>query len=790
MILRRMELRNFRVHRDTTIDFESGLTAIVGANESGKSSVLEALTWAIYGGPGVRGSVKTLRWRNAPARNLASVEVTLTLGDTDYIVRRTETTAKVHSRLRGDDEWAQVADGTSGVTQYMTQRIGMTLQEFSASYLCSQKDVARLAAMKPVERQTFIRRIMGAERLDGAVADARKAARDAASELRGMETLLGDGTEHEGVLELAKAEMEHRIKVRDDAIVSRDEAQYFLTQYVTECDEFDELRRRHVSATEKIDNIRAWIRESQRSRKTFLEMQTNAQAEVEEMDRLDKELEGFDSIEFLLGSLDEAEKLIEQVKFQRAQLDQANQRIDGLIKKIETEEAIVDAYDPAAIEVAGSKLEELNNRLRRVQLERHEASAKLQARIREAEKVRDAMSKAAGSGICPSCAQPLKSLEEVEATKAHAQREILAAEDELAGAREASEGERQAIIDRRTAQEEAHKANMRMVRAQDAEQRLARGRSELETAKGERDGVQRRIGNIESQGAVRGYDPEEHKRVRAQQRAMEQKYHRRTALRNSKFDLERANDRLQNIENRLGKFAKEQLEAEAALEAVTYDPEHHKAATSIKKDAQATLEEKRRAMVEADKQVAVMEREVAAAQRALEDHRAKEAQIRKIREEVAFHEQVRDRLQEFRSTVLDSVKPDLAELVSGMLAGLTDGRHESVEVDDTFGIVLYEDGMESQVVSGGTEDIAALAMRIALSQLIAERSGGMDILILDEPFGSLDATRRANTASLLQQVADVFPQVILISHVSETRHIGDHVVQLEYDHLSGATKVL
>ena len=47
MRLNRLKLTNFRLHTDTLIEFESGLTGIIGPNGSGKTTLLEAIAWAL-----------------------------------------------------------------------------------------------------------------------------------------------------------------------------------------------------------------------------------------------------------------------------------------------------------------------------------------------------------------------------------------------------------------------------------------------------------------------------------------------------------------------------------------------------------------------------------------------------------------------------------------------------------------------------------------------------------------------------------------------------------------------
>ena len=96
-----------------------------------------------------------------------------------------------------------------------------------------------------------------------------------------------------------------------------------------------------------------------------------------------------------------------------------------------------------------------------------------------------------------------------------------------------------------------------------------------------------------------------------------------------------------------------------------------------------------------------------------------------------------------------------------------------------------EGGLPSPVVSGGTEDVLALAMRLALGHLLAQQSGQpVELLILDEPFGSLDEVRRANVMRLLAKLRAIYQQVLIISHVAETRDAADRVLEFEF-HPSG-----
>src|SRR6185437_15420690 len=118
------------------------------------------------------------------------------------------------------------------------------------------------------------------------------------------------------------------------------------------------------------------------------------------------------------------------------------------------------------------------------------------------------------------------------------------------------------------------------------------------------------------------------------------------------------------------------------------------------------------------------------------------------------------------------------------------GRYSEIELDDQYNIIMLEDSIPKPVISGGEEDLANLVLRLAISEMIAERAGqSFSLMILDEVFGSLDETRRHNVVDLLRRLQDRFEQVILITHIESVREGLDRVVTVRYDEESGISQV-
>jgi exonuclease SbcC len=103
---------------------------------------------------------------------------------------------------------------------------------------------------------------------------------------------------------------------------------------------------------------------------------------------------------------------------------------------------------------------------------------------------------------------------------------------------------------------------------------------------------------------------------------------------------------------------------------------------------------------------------------------------------------------------------------------------------------VLEDGVPKPVISGGEEDLCNLVLRLAISQMIAERAGqSFSLLILDEVFGSLDETRRSNVVELLRKLHDRFEQVIVITHIEQVREGLDRLLLVRFDETRGCSVV-
>src|SRR5216110_2389061 len=183
MQLLRLRLVNFRQHADTELEFGPGITGIIGPNGSGKTSILEAIAWALYGVQAVRGDKDSIRRLGAKGR----AELEVHLDAHEYRVKRGLSTAVLHQ------DGQVIANSLKAVTDKLERTLGMTHDEFFNTYFTGQKELAVMAALGKTERAAFLSRVLGYERLREAQERVREVRNAVAAEGRGLEAGLPDG---------------------------------------------------------------------------------------------------------------------------------------------------------------------------------------------------------------------------------------------------------------------------------------------------------------------------------------------------------------------------------------------------------------------------------------------------------------------------------------------------------------------------------------------------------------------------------------------------------------------
>ncbi len=167
----RLELEGFTAFRQrTVVDFsDSELFALSGPTGSGKSSLIDAIVFVLYGavprladrrrvGPVIsQGMVQArlgLEFRVGPERYRAVRVVRATTG-----ANATTKEARLERRL-ADGSYELLAGDADGVTREVQQLLGLTYEHFTTAVVLPQGEFARFLHHRPADRQALLKELL------------------------------------------------------------------------------------------------------------------------------------------------------------------------------------------------------------------------------------------------------------------------------------------------------------------------------------------------------------------------------------------------------------------------------------------------------------------------------------------------------------------------------------------------------------------------------------------------------------------------------------------------------
>ena len=162
----RLELEGFGAFRaPTVVDFaDVELLALVGATGAGKSTLIDAITFALYGSVARYDDRKAV----APVINQLStrarVRLDFELGDETYtVVRVVQRTARGASTKDAvlEHGGARLADDAKAVTAEITRLLGLDVDQFNRTVVLPQGRFADFLHANPADRQATLRQLLG-----------------------------------------------------------------------------------------------------------------------------------------------------------------------------------------------------------------------------------------------------------------------------------------------------------------------------------------------------------------------------------------------------------------------------------------------------------------------------------------------------------------------------------------------------------------------------------------------------------------------------------------------------
>ncbi|MCR5026032.1 MAG: SMC family ATPase [Methanobrevibacter sp.] len=166
MIFKRLRLKNFKSYANEIITFDKGITVIVGENGAGKSSIFEAISFALFK-QHTAGKLGDLVRNSADAMG---VELDFVSRGKEYRIIREKTKSKTNSRLltktSSESEFMSLCSGEREVSSQIEAILDMDSNLFLNAIYVRQGEIAELVDKQPAEKKRLIGKLLGLDSLE------------------------------------------------------------------------------------------------------------------------------------------------------------------------------------------------------------------------------------------------------------------------------------------------------------------------------------------------------------------------------------------------------------------------------------------------------------------------------------------------------------------------------------------------------------------------------------------------------------------------------------------------
>ncbi|MCT7447150.1 AAA family ATPase [Aliarcobacter skirrowii] len=789
MILNKLELVNFKKYTNKTFSFDEGLVGIIGKNGSGKSTIFEAILFALYGELLSRGSKELIRNSSVSEREPVSVTLEFEFDGLTYkVVREFRGKALIaNAKFYKNEEL--VTTGAKEVTNSIVKLVKMGRESFMHTLFASQKELTSLSNLKPEDRKKMIRKLLGLEKIDAIETMLVEKSRELKRKIDAFRGILLSSDEISSKEDLIKTHNENKTSINTTLSSKSNELEAIKQKELESKKELDLLQKtkeHKAKLSSELDLLKHTLELNK-------QQQTNLSNEFLELQQKQKELVALEPVKVEFEQLQL--KLIEQQQLKEIQLkkdglnreqDQLREQYTKAKNDISNLELEVKDY-----EILKSKQKQLHNELEKVQnsIKDLEAQIKVINSLISGEQKLIDMTKSQIFQIedigkrsnCPTCTRPL--LEEYDKVIAN-----------LSGTIESIQKEK---IDKQTLELlkiESSKATLDKQKddLQNELQELNKQVTIIETKQKDLLKANGYFQEVETKGIQNKKELEElskysynekiHQDLMVKEQTLKPKYDEYRKLQTLIQRVPVLQKELEDIKKSIDQNIEAFTNKEKEIKEVVYDEKNH-----TNKLEEFTLLQKEKDDItivvnDFKVQIAYIDGEIKTLQAALDKNKIDQGRVATKVLDLSDYEKIKISLSEFKTKLNSKVAPRISSIASSMYSQITKGKYQHIEVDNDFDFYIYDEGQKFPIdrFSGGEVDLANLVLRIAISKTLGELNGAGNIgfLAFDEVFGSQDETRRMEILEAFHTIKEQYRQIFLISHEIEIKEMFEKFVEV------------
>jgi len=764
-----LSVRNFR-KLNISIDFPQGILVITGPNESGKSTILEAILYSLFG--------ELMRGKKDDAirydSSISSLKLVFAVNKDIYSVeRKIEKNSPSIARLYKVDSNGNIvliATTPSAVNKEIRNILGgLSYKEFLASNIVAQKDLEKIVNMKRGERNAIINAFLNLDSYTKAIENLKEDRK----RIGGTKTLKGELTiakEYlknlreiynryiDSIRELANIDIEikkymDRKKILEKMLDETSSLYTILRQYREILSKRKEIENNLEKLNIRLEELKKNLSEIARKKEELKKIRE----EIKKYIDIDEKIELIKSLEKRVREKNdlknETKNILLKIEEIREEIEEREKYRDSHIllnklkedlKRLETEKSkkylspkklsiplfmiivlgiLTMSIYPILIGISllSFYIIYLQKKIRKIDLKIREISDRTKTLLIEAEKYREI--------------NGLKSkMEEYS-------KELRGREDRL----KILEKEIQYFLKKLGIQIDMEKINYEYVDKLREEYIRKRDlRNELNTK------INILITDVSKESEIN----QSIERILGEKRSMKESL-KKIVLPSLPDNIEYSDELYDNIERKVNDIKTELSNIEGQLKQLEIRKNDLKKYIEENKDIKNKVKEQEKKVHELEYRYNVITNTI-------------------------------EILEKVSGNIRKKFVPSVEYYMNKFISKITGGRYKAVKLDENYSLKVFDSNagrfVEKDIFSGGTVDQFLLAMRLAfLLSLLPKGKGTYPrFLFLDEPLASSDIERRENILELIEKdLRDDFEQIILITHLEDIIRPGYKYIKLE-----------
>ena len=293
-----------------------------------------------------------------------------------------------------------------------------------------------------------------------------------------------------------------------------------------------------------------------------------------------------------------------------------------------------------------------------------------------------------------------------------------------------------------------------------------------------------------------GYDGSLHQQVKAELAQAQLWPARLQALQIARQELPEATARSQILSQRLQESRQHFAQAAQELEALQRQlADHPDVSPAHLEGIRQTLQEHRQGLDQVLSQIGAAQQRLQQALEQQSERAELERQLQQARRQQQVYQELANAYGRngIPALIIENVLPELEAQANQILGRLTQHRlhlrfvtqrsgRRPDKLIETLDILIADPRgtRPYETYSGGEAFRINFAIRLALSRLLTQRSGSdLQTLIIDEGFGSQDATGRAQLLAAINAIAPDFARILVITHIPSLQDAFPHRIEVQ-----------